>query len=333
MKNEDIQDYSTWDSNMYPNSGLPKMNYLLSGFLEILWLGILVFFTWLRKTFKIPTWRSTIREIVHLALSLIATVDIISSMILFRPPICSKFIRLIIFIIFVRSIRECLYRIVMVVYDSKEILLLMIGYVFFFSWIGVMLFKGSVEGEKYFPCLYNAVFNLLVLLSTANFPDIMLPAYKSDRIYWLFFIVYLIIGVFFLMSLVCAIFYSNFKNRVEQQLNSFIEQRRNYLISKFAEHDTEGKGYLSPNELKNLIQEFVKFNNKSKPWDLNIRRISAIFDKNLDGKITRDDFVNNFDQWELKDIWVSEVFYMIYDFKISVLIFFKDSPFVIILKF
>ena len=305
--NKDIQDYSTWDSEMYPNSGLPKLNYILTGFLEIFWLWILLFFTLLRRTFKIPTLRSTVREIIHFTLSVIAIIDILYSMIQFQPQICSKFIRIFLIILFVRSIRECISRIILVVYDSKEIIFLMIGYVFFFSWIGKILFKGTVEGEKYFPSFFIAVFNLMVLLSTANFPDIMLPAYKSNRLYCTFFIVYLIVGQFFLMSLILASFYSNFKNRIKNQLHNFMERRHEYLAFKFNDFDTQSKGYLSPNEFKEFIQDFVKFHSKQDTWRLNTRKISLIFDKNLDGKITWEDFINNFDIWELKDIWTIKV--------------------------
>ena len=46
---------------------------------------------------------------------------------------------------------------------------------------------------------------MLVLITTANFPDIMLPSYDRHSLAALFFVVYLVIGLYFLMNLVLAV--------------------------------------------------------------------------------------------------------------------------------
>jgi len=56
---------------------------------------------------------------------------------------------------------------------------------------------------------------MLVLMTTSNFPDVMLPAYQISRLNALFFIIYLLLGLFLMMNLLLAIFYSNFKLRFE----------------------------------------------------------------------------------------------------------------------
>ena len=54
---------------------------------------------------------------------------------------------------------------------------------------------------------------MIILLTTANYPDIMLPSYEVNHSYFLFFFVYLVIGLFLILNLLLAIFYSNFKYR------------------------------------------------------------------------------------------------------------------------
>ena len=57
---------------------------------------------------------------------------------------------------------------------------------------------------------------MLVLMTTSNYPDIMLPAYQIYRGNCLYFIIYLVLGLMLLMNLLLAIFYSNFKAHSEQ---------------------------------------------------------------------------------------------------------------------
>ena len=60
-----------------------------------------------------------------------------------------------------------------------------------------------------------AYYRMLILLTTANFPDIMLPAY--DKNFWncLIFISFLIIGLYFLSNVLLANVFSKFNKRLK----------------------------------------------------------------------------------------------------------------------
>lgn len=98
-----------------------------------------------------------------------------------------------------------------------------------------------------------------------------------------------------MMNLILATFYSNYKNRVDRTLNDFMEERKNYLISKFNQYDFTGRGYLTPAEFKTLVAEFVRFNKNDKDSELDIQKISNMFDPNNEGKISLQSFIKNFD--------------------------------------
>jgi len=108
-------------------------------------------------------------------------------------------------------------------------LMLITAYIVMFATLGFYLFRGTQEGSSYFGDISDAIFNLLVLLTTANFPDIMLPAYNINPLYCLFFIVYLILGLFFLMNLLLAVFYNNYKNRLEEGILMKDDDRMQFL--------------------------------------------------------------------------------------------------------
>lgn len=126
----------------------------------------------------------------------------------------STFARIIFLMIQVRPIRRTWVRFMQVMLDSASMILFIISYVMFFAFLGYRIFRGSVEGVQYFSDYIDSCFNMLVLLTTANSPDIMLPAYEYSRPFAIFFVLYLLFGVFLILHLLMAQFYSNYKVRL-----------------------------------------------------------------------------------------------------------------------
>lgn len=83
---------------------------------------------------------------------------------------------------------------------------------------------------------------MLVLLTTANYPDIMLPAYAQSRLYSIFFIAYLLFGLFFLFNLVLAVFYNKYKTQLELVAEKYINERRTTIKEAFAVLDHQKVG-------------------------------------------------------------------------------------------
>lgn len=131
--------------------------------------------------------------------------------------------------------------------DSMPMVLFIIVYMLYFSWMGQRLFSGTLEGVQYFDTFGDSFFNMLVLMTTSNFPDVMLPAYQISRLNALFFIIYLLLGLFLMMNLLLAIFYSNFKLRFEQNLEKSDEDRSDYLFKQFMRFGGD-KGFLTQKE-------------------------------------------------------------------------------------
>jgi two pore calcium channel protein len=87
--------------------------------------------------------------------------------------------------------------------------------------------------------------SLLVLLTTANFPDVMLPAYKVNRLWAFFFISFLVLCLFFFMNMLLAIFYNNYKARIEEALDNFKDNRHKFLMEIFDSHDKDKDGSIN----------------------------------------------------------------------------------------
>ncbi|XP_051001715.1 two pore channel protein 2 [Acomys russatus] len=102
-----------------------------------------------------------------------------------------------------------------------------------FTIIGMLLFTIGEKDEAqdkerlaYFRNLPEALTSLLVLLTTSNNPDVMIPAYTQNRAYALFFIVFTLIGSLFLMNLLTAIIYNQFRGYLMKSLQTSLFRRR-----------------------------------------------------------------------------------------------------------
>jgi len=70
---------------------------------------------------------------------------------------------------------------------------------------------------------------MFVLITSANFPDVMLPSYNENRLNVVFFIVYIIVGMFTLMQLLLAIFYNSYQFKTNSSIEFAEEDRTLYV--------------------------------------------------------------------------------------------------------
>ena len=84
----------------------------------------------------------------------------------------------------------------------------------FFSLVAIILFPITTEeGRTFFPSLLQGMWSLLVLLTTANFPDVMLPTYVKSRTSVLYFLLFMMVGMFFLVNVLTAIVMSAYQRQ------------------------------------------------------------------------------------------------------------------------
>ena len=103
-------------------------------------------------------------------------------------------------------------RFIAVIKGSITMSLFILGYCMYFSWLGFHIFKGNLEGTTNFSTLSESFWSMFVLLTTTNFPDVMLPAYQENKYMSFFFIIYLVFGLFLFFNLLMAIFYSSYQD-------------------------------------------------------------------------------------------------------------------------
>jgi len=157
----------------------------------------------------------------------------------------NSMMRPVIIILFFPSIRANLKVVLIDLKDSLMILVSIIVTILYFAAFGMYLYQGTFEGYTTFDTLGDGYYNLLMTITTTNFPDVMLFAYNVSWVNSLFFIVYLLFGWFFLINVLLGIIFDNYKNRIQQRTMKSIENRIVYIMKFYEEYDEEDKGYLT----------------------------------------------------------------------------------------
>uniref|UniRef100_H3AQL6 Two pore segment channel 1 n=1 Tax=Latimeria chalumnae TaxID=7897 RepID=H3AQL6_LATCH len=113
-----------------------------------------------------------------------------------------------------------------------DILLLLLFFMTIFSILGFYLFSLN-PSDPYFNSVENSVVSLFVLLTTANFPDVMMPAYSRNPWSCVFFIVYLSIELYFVMNLLLAVVFDTFNDIEKRKFRSLLLHKRTAVEHAF----------------------------------------------------------------------------------------------------
>ncbi|KAF5890973.1 two pore calcium channel protein 1-like isoform X2, partial [Clarias magur] len=113
-----------------------------------------------------------------------------------------------------------------------DILLLLLFFMVIFAILGFCLFSTN-PADHYFNTLENSIVSLFVLLTTANFPDVMMPAYSRNRWSCIFFIIYLSIELYFIMNLLLAVVFDTFNGVEKVKFKSLLLHKRSAIEHAF----------------------------------------------------------------------------------------------------
>ena len=97
-----------------------------------------------------------------------------------------------------------------------------------YSVLGFYLFGPTTDqaGSPYFKTFFLSFINLFVLLTTANFPDVMLPSLNDNRWSFFFFFSYLMINLYFIMNLLLAVVYDTFTMEEKNKFKKLFLHKR-----------------------------------------------------------------------------------------------------------
>ncbi|XP_044285080.1 two pore calcium channel protein 1-like [Varanus komodoensis] len=136
-----------------------------------------------------------------------------------------------------RQIRRAFRSIRNTLPEITYVFLLFTFSVLMFSLMALKLFGDrnlrTVDGLPYFSNYLAIVFDMYVLVTTANSPDVMMPAYDVSGWYSLFFITYIVINTYIFMSVFLAVVYNNYRKHLKNEIRKLAYMKRRKMIEAF----------------------------------------------------------------------------------------------------
>lgn len=182
--------------------------------------------------------------------------------------------------------------------DIFNVLFLFFANITLFSLMAYKLFGGTNVSKRnqspYFQNFLDSFWDLFVLVTTANSPDIMLPSFDRSRGYAAFFVVYLILNLYVFMSVFLAVVYNKFKTNLKNEVRENLNRKKTLLDSAFDLVTKTPEGGLGNENPKMRRAAFFQLLSATNPdyQPEYMQVLAKILDPEDTGAIERKDFYN-----------------------------------------
>ncbi|XP_065190162.1 two pore channel protein 1-like [Sycon ciliatum] len=113
-----------------------------------------------------------------------------------------------------------------------DMIMLLLFIMVIFSVFGYFLFSEN-PNDPNFSSFKNSFVSLFILVTTANYPDVMMPAYNYYQWAPAFFIIYLCITLYILLNLLTAVVYSTFQEFEKRKFRKLLLHQREAVRKMF----------------------------------------------------------------------------------------------------
>lgn len=202
----------------------------------------------------------------------------------------APYIRIVFFTLNMRELRSCAVTLAGMLGMYLNVLALGLLFLLFSSWLAYIIFEDTQQGIMMFYSYGETLYQMFVLFTTSNNPDVWIPAYKDSRWYSLFFVLYVLLGVYFITNLILAVVYDSFKEQLVKQVAGMDSMRKNILGKAFSLIDDNKDGNLDKDQCIRLFEELNKYRSLPKTSRDDFELIFDELDDSDDFKINLAEF-------------------------------------------
>ncbi|KAL7540597.1 hypothetical protein ACHAWF_006726 [Thalassiosira exigua] len=202
------------------------------------------------------------------------------------------FSRMVLLGTFTRKLREELRTFIAMVPEMMIPLSMLIVIIIFYAWFGVVIFYQTQEGMTAFPNLLEGMWTLWTCVTTANYPDVMMPSYNEDRGVVLYFVSFMVLSFFYIMNLVLTVAVNKYDGRIEWRRSTRRDLEEKLLSEAFTLLDHRSENFVGRKSVMNVIT--ILYDDIPQMRGLTEENMAAIFnalDKDGSQTISRDEFL------------------------------------------
>lgn len=275
------------DDPAYFTFGLPVLSgrsVIIMDF--VLWLLMVIDLSLWAMVIGITNFR-TCEKVVHANLLMVMAVDIVWA-VRDMPRCChwrlTPYLRVLLFAFLHPQIFREVKTFISGISAFLRMLLLLELFVVVSAWFATVAFTGTDYERAGFGNIAESFWSLQVLLTTNNFPNVMMPGYTKRRIHGVFFVVFIILGLYLLLQMVIAVVYQGYlqQKKLVTQMNQAIQ--KTLLDQAFEFLDEDSKGWLTLARMSELLIAL------GLDEQVNRNLIVAVLDKNGRGRVVPEDF-------------------------------------------
>ncbi|XP_008793100.1 two pore calcium channel protein 1 isoform X2 [Phoenix dactylifera] len=290
--------YSCEERDFFFLGQLPYLSSMQSLTYEGITLLILVLHTFLPLAYEgcCLYWKSPLNKL-KVMLLIILVCDMLVYSLYLSPVLVTSlpfrlapYIRVVFVALTIRELRACMLTLAGMASMYLNVLALWLLFLLFFSWLAYLTFEDTQQGRTMFYSYGATLYQMFVLFTTSNNPDVWIPAYKKSRWSCLLFVIYVLLGVYFLTNLILAVVYDSFKAQLAKQVAEMDSMRISILGKAFSLIDVYG--FLNKEQCICLFEELNKYRSLPKTSKEDFELIFSELDDSGDFKINLEEFTD-----------------------------------------
>eukprot|EP00928_Gymnodinium_smaydae_P021766 TRINITY_DN18527_c0_g1_i2.p1 TRINITY_DN18527_c0_g1~~TRINITY_DN18527_c0_g1_i2.p1 ORF type:complete len:670 (-),score=89.44 TRINITY_DN18527_c0_g1_i2:163-2172(-) len=204
----------------------------------------------------------------------------------------APFLRIFLFVDYSHHTRHAYKLKLITIPQILSYLVLGCTFILFFAWIGILLFPvDTEEGKQFFHGLFPSMWSLFVLITTANFPDVMMPAYRENRAAFLFFASFVLLGIWFLLNVITATIFNTYSLQKEKAQKHRVRRHARFLREAYSAMKLDDDK-IAPETFRAVLLALNEYPDIAYISRKDADMILAKLDTNLDGQIEWEEFRN-----------------------------------------
>eukprot|EP00116_Pleurobrachia_bachei_P001805 sb/3462067/ len=137
-----------------------------------------------------------------------------------------------------RNLRKLVRNIKRTVADVAFVLLLIFLFIVIFAMMATKFFRRrsliDPHGDPYLDNFFDSFWNLYVLMTTANSPDVSIPALQEEAAFFIFFFLFSVGSTYLLMNILLAVVYKHYKLHLLEEVREDVRVVRDNMTRVFA---------------------------------------------------------------------------------------------------